>query len=187
MNIPSFVGPLGCALVFFLTIFGICFYYCYIKPKRQNRNKRATGNSEAKSGHNGANRLKYSYHDDEFYYGLPTTSYSAGYVAYGGFPIVASGWHESRWTYPTKPEASSRIGDTKRNVTTSYKVRNESKSRQFRPRPGIIRELSIEKNRVRTASQLQVIQECDEEKEEEDNSETNREGRNEDKYAENNR
>ena len=108
MNVPSFVGPLASALLFLLTVFGFCFYYCYFKPKRQRRKdaegKRAVVNSStgspsftSRSFPTGAAR-KYSY-DEECFSGL--SPYSAGYCFHGGFPISSS-YYEPNWQRPRK-------------------------------------------------------------------------------------
>jgi len=194
MNIPSFVGPLASALLFLLTVFGCCYYYCYFKPKRQRRKdaegKRAVSNSStgspsftSRSYPTGTAR-KYSY-DEECYSGL--SPYSAGYCFHGGFPISSS-YYEPNWQRSSKFQGPAVVkvinnktgsGQSQKPKTQCGELRIDMLKERCHgtvvPKHCISRQLSTESHGTsRNSCHLQVIQECEEEREEtEEISETN--------------
>ncbi len=178
MEIPSFVGPLASALLFLLTVFGFCFYYCYIKPRRQRRKDAETNGST----NTGSPRIatgscptravrKYSY-EEECYSGL--SPYSAGYCFHGGFPIVAP-HYEQNWQRPRKFQgpAVPVVNVTKKPPckTPCGELRIDMiKERCHGTVPKhlyITRQSSTDSHgSCRNSCHLQVIQECEEEREE---------------------
>lgn len=180
MNIPSFVGPLASALLFLLTVLGFCFYYCYFKPKRQRR-KDAEGNgtvvnteSPNFTSRSYATARKYSY-DEECYSGL--SPYSAGYCLHGGFPI-ASSYYEPNWQRPRKFQGPAVVkvinktgsGQCQKPKTQCGELRIDMLKERCHgtvPKHCISRQLSTESHgSSRNSCHLQVIQECEEEREE---------------------
>lgn len=190
MNIPSFVGPLASALLFLLTVFGFCFYYCYFKPKRRRRKdarsngvavNSSTGSPSftARSYPTGAAR-KYSY-DEECYSGL--SPYSAGYCFHGGFPISSS-YYEPNWQRPSKFQGPAVVkvinnktgnGQGQKPKTQCGDLRIDMLSERCHgtvPKHCVSRQLSTESHgSSRTSCHLQVIQECEEETEEKEANE----------------
>lgn len=186
MSIPSFVGPLASALLFLLTVFGCCFYYCYFKPKRQRRKdaegKRAVVNSRtgspsftARSCPTRAPR-KYSY-DEECYSGL--SPYSAGYCFHGGFPISSS-YYEPNWQRPSKFKGPAVVKVVNNKTGSGQGLKPKTQSGELRidilkerchgtvvPKHCISRQFSTESHgSSKNSCHLQVIQECEEEREE---------------------
>lgn len=178
MEIPSFVGPLASSLLFLLTVFGFCFYYCYFKPRRQRRKdaEAANGTVTNSASPNFTSRScptraprKYSY-EEECYSGL--SPYSAGYCFHGGFPIVTP-HYEQNWQRPKKYQGPAVVNVIKKPKTPPCEeLRIDTiKERCHGPIPKhlyISRQLSTDSHGSRGSCHLQVIQECEEEKEEEE-------------------
>ena len=186
MNVPSFVGPLASALLFLLTVFGFCFYYCYFKPKRQRR-KDAKGNGAVVNSSSGSPSYiprsyptraarKYSY-DEECYSGL--SPYSAGYCFHGGFPISSS-YYEPNWKRPSKFQGPAVVKVINNKTGSGQSQKPKAQCGELRidmlkercngtvvPKHCISRQFSTESHGSRRSSfHLQVIQECEEEREE---------------------
>ena len=181
MNIPSFVGPVVSSILFLMTVFGFCLYYCYWKPKRQRKKKTEcaknnTSNPESPSltsrSHSAKKGKKTSSYDDEFSCGYSLSPYSAAYCYHGGFPMVNSTCYEQRWQ-PSKmkyQEPCTLKFQTKTEQCgkpkACCKVRVDVKKELSVPKPCISRQFSTESHGARQVCHLQIIQECEEEKEE---------------------
>lgn len=175
MEIPSFVGPLASALLFLLTVFGFCFYYCYIKPRRQRKhdaeaNGTVTNTTSPSSCPTGAAR-KYSY-EEECCSGL--SPYSAGYCFHGGFPIAAT-YYEQNWQRPRKYQGPAVVNVIKKPKMQCCEPRIDvinCKERCHGTVPKhlyVCRQASTDSHgSSRGSCHLQVIQECEEEKEEDE-------------------
>lgn len=198
MNIPSYVGPLGSAFLFLLAVFGVCFYYCYLKPRRQRNNTQAGKSMASNTGSpcitarscpsSGAKTYRY---EEEFSYGSALSPYSAGYCFHGGFPISTS--TATYYQHNTQP-AKKYLGPAVAKVVKSgSKQCQKAKPCDLRVdmlkghlhgaghKPFPVRQLSCDsQGSFRNSCHLQVIQEseCEEEveKENEEISENNDKG-----------
>lgn len=179
MKIPSFVGPLVSAVLFLLVLFAFWFYYCYLKPKRQRKKNRGcnnTANPESPSltGCRSRAAAKSSSYDEECFYGYGSglSAYSAGYCFHGGFPMVNLTSYEQRWQPPKKMRDQASLFNTKieqcnkqNKACCELRVDDIIKAR-IAKKPCISRQFSSESRGARKSCHLQVIQECEEEKEE---------------------
>lgn len=171
-------------ILFLLTVFGFCFYYCYWKPKRRRRKEaECKRNNISKSGspkfvtpsHSTKKRSRY---DEECSYGgynYGLSSYSAGYCFHGGFPVTNITCSEQRWQppklkmkYQTPYKTNSRKTAQCVKPKSSCEVRVDVNKDRPAPIPCISREFSTESRGSRYPCHLQVIQECEEEKEEDE-------------------
>ena len=179
MKIPSFVGPLGSIILLLLTIFGFCFYYCYWKPRRSRKQKgECTRNTSTGSSSSKSRSKKTFQDDDDVYYcynSSGATAFPTGYCFHGGLPMAAVSCSEQRWQ-PVKmkyrtpcvafPEVKECV-ESSENLCRQLRVDviNErvptSKSCGY-----ISRQLSTDSRGSRHVCHLQAIQECDEDKQE---------------------
>lgn len=179
MKIPSFVGPLVSAVLFLSVLFAFWFYYCYLKPKRQRKknqgcNNTANPESPSLSGCRSRAAAKSSSYDEECFYGYGSglSAYSAGYCFHGGFPMVNLTSYEQRWQPPKKMRDQASLFNTKieqcnkqNKACCELRVDDIIKAR-IAKKPCISRQFSSESHGARKSCHLQVIQECEEEKEE---------------------
>ena len=181
MTIPSFVGPLVSAFLFLAVVFGFCLYYCYFKPKRLRRkDEEYKKNNIAKpespsltSCPSRAAKKKCSLrYDEECSYGSALSPYSAGYCFHGGFPMVNC--YEQRWEAPMRKMKYQTPMCKLEQCKKPSKPCCELRVTNVIKKPCVSRQLSCESPGARNVCHLQVIQECEEEKEEnEDCSEIN--------------
>ena len=179
MNIPSFVGPVVSSILFLMTVFGFCFYYCYWKPKRQRKKnaecaKSNTSNPASPSltsrSHSAKRGKKTCSYDEEFCYGSGLSPYSVGYCVHGGLPMAYSTCHEQRWQPPKMKYQMQCKFQTKiekcRKPKACCEIRDDVTKELAVPKPCISRQFSTESRTARQVCHLKVIQECEEEKEE---------------------
>ncbi|KAJ7371096.1 hypothetical protein OS493_027784 [Desmophyllum pertusum] len=181
MNIPSFVGPLASALLFLLTVFGFCFYYCYFKPMRQRKKdaecKDSTG-SPSFTSRSCPKRAMKKYDEESCYdYSSGFSPYSAGFCFHGGFPISNStaSYYEQNWQRPRKYQGPAVVKVTRTgNGQQCLKPKTCGEPRvdmikdlRCHGKAGLARQLSTDSHASsRNSCHLQVIQECEEEMEE---------------------
>lgn len=190
MDIPSFVGPLASTLLFLLTVFGFCFYYCYFKPRRQRSKEAASSNAVSNTGSpsftvrscptRGAK--SYGYEEEYCSYGSALSPYSAGYCFHGGFPITTSAamYYQQNTQLAKKYHGPAVV----KVVKTGSRPCPKAKPCELRvdllkdrlhgagQKPFAVRQLSCDSQAsFRNSCYLQVIQESDCEEENEDNEE----------------